>query len=429
MMTDAEYRVLERVDALSDEMTAFLQALIRIPTVNPPGEAYDPCARAIGRVLEGLGFQVEYIIAADHPDHAPVYPRVNVMGRLPGRHGMPALHLNGHMDVVPPGEGWTVDPFGGEVRDGRMYGRGACDMKSGIAAAVFAAAALREAGATLGGALEISATVDEESGGFAGMAYLAAQGRIAAGRTSYVIIPEPLNVDRICLGHRGVYWFQIDAAGRIAHGSMPFLGSNAVDMMGRVLHRIDTVLRPALNARTTAIRVEPPEARRATLNINGIFGGQTRAGVGTPCVADRCTAIFDRRFLKEERFEDVRDEIERLLEGLRAEHPAFHATLTDLMVVHPVETAAETDLVQTTARTIRDVLRTDPELIASPGTYDHKHVFNIGRVDQCIAYGPGLLHLAHQPDEYCEIAHLVQSCKVIALTAMRLLGGIIYASQ
>src|SRR6185503_19955546 len=109
----------------------------------------------------------------------------------------PRVHLNGHFDVVPAGAGWTVDPFGGEIRDGRIYGRGACDMKAGIAAAIYAAEAIRRTGVEIDGSIEISGTVDEESGGFAGVAWLAQHGWIAADRVDAVIIPEPLNVDRI----------------------------------------------------------------------------------------------------------------------------------------------------------------------------------------------------------------------------------------
>ena len=140
------------------------------------------------------------------PEHTPRHPRLNVIGSRRGGPG-PVVHLNGHFDVVPAGAGWTMDPFAGVVRDGRIYGRGVCDMKAGIAAALFAAEAIERAGIELPGAVEISGTVDEESGGFAGMAYLAEQGRIARGRTDYVNIPEPLNVDRICICHRGLYWF------------------------------------------------------------------------------------------------------------------------------------------------------------------------------------------------------------------------------
>ena len=92
------------------------------------------------------------------------------------------------------------------------------------------------------------------------------------------------------------------------------------------------------------------------------------------------------------------------------------------MVVHPVETDPNGELVGTAAGTIEDLTGAPADYVASPGTYDHKHVYNTGRVKQCIAYGPGLLHLAHQPDEYCEIDDLVQSCKVMAVTAVRLLG-------
>src|SRR5581483_2904996 len=143
-------------------------------------------------------------------------------------------------------------------------------------------------------------TVDEESGGLAGVGWLAATGRIASGRTDFVIIPEPLGVDRICVGHRGVYWFEVTARGRIAHGSMPFLGVNAITGMGRFLQRVRDELEPALGARLTAVPVVPPAARHATININGIDGGQPVGGIQTPCVADVCRAVFDRRFLLEE---------------------------------------------------------------------------------------------------------------------------------
>src|SRR6059036_2634910 len=102
-------------------------------------------------------------------------------------------------------------------------------MKAGLAAAVYAAEAISRAGVELPGTLEVSGTVDEESGGFAGVAWLAERGRIAKGRTDYVVIPEPLNVDRICVGHRGVYWSELTTHGRVAHGSMPFLGVSAID--------------------------------------------------------------------------------------------------------------------------------------------------------------------------------------------------------
>src|SRR5919198_2751048 len=188
-------RILAEVDRAADEIVAFTRELVRIPTVNPPGDGYEACAHAIGDELSRRRFDVEYIVADGRPEHTRTHPRVNVVGTRRGGPG-PIVHLNGHFDVVPAGSGWTVDPFGAVVREGRIYGRGVCDMKAGIAAALFAAEAIERAGVRLPGSIEISGTVDEESGGFAGGAYLGERGRISKERTSAVIIPEPLNVDR-----------------------------------------------------------------------------------------------------------------------------------------------------------------------------------------------------------------------------------------
>ena len=154
-------RVLAAVDASASEIVDFTSELIRIPTINPPGDVYEDCARLIGDRLAACGFEVEYIAAEGMPEHTAAHPRVNVVGLRRGRALRPAVHLNGHFDVVPAGEGWTEDPFGGAVRDGRIYGRGACDMKAGIAAAVYAAEAIRRAGVELNGSVEMSGTVDE----------------------------------------------------------------------------------------------------------------------------------------------------------------------------------------------------------------------------------------------------------------------------
>jgi succinyl-diaminopimelate desuccinylase len=422
MPASAPERVLAAVDAAADEITEFTAELIRVPTVNPPGEHYIDCAQLIGRRLADFGFEVEYHAAEGRPEHTIRHPRVNVVGTRRGRSARPNIHLNGHFDVVPAGSGWTLDPFGGVIRDGRIYGRGACDMKAGIAAAVYAAEAIRRAGVELVGTVEISGTVDEESGGFAGVAWLAQQKRIAADRTDAVIIPEPLNVDRICIGHRGVYWFEVETQGRIGHGSMPFLGVSAIEHMGVILDRIRRELLPALAARTTDVPVVPEGARHATLNINGIAGGQPVDGIQTPCVADVCRAVFDRRFLLEEGFERTKAEIEALLQQAAAETPHLRYSLRDLMVVHPVRTPDGATVIGALERGIRHVLGRPAVHIASPGTYDHKHVDRIGGIANCVAYGPGILDLAHQPDEWCGIDDLVDATKVLALSILELTG-------
>lgn len=404
--------LLARVESMAGEMTAFLQQLISIPTVNPPGDNYRDCAEFLGAQLKAFGYEVEYVFADDRD-------RPNVIGRMGS--ARPLLHFNGHIDVVPAGGAWTVDPFSGTVRDGKIFGRGATDQKAGIAASLFAVEAIRREGIPLHGSVEQSGTIDEESGGFAGMAHLAERGYVSRERTDFVVITEPLNVDRICLGHRGVYWFEVATQGRIAHGSMPFLGVSAISKMSDLIAEIEHKLKPALGRRITAMPVEPPQARHPSININSICGGQPGA-IQTPCVVDRCEAVFDRRFIIEEPFDAVRSEITEILDVLARRDPDFRYELRDLMIVNPVQADASSHLVTTLSGSVRDILGTNPPLIASPGTYDQKHVMRLGHVDQCVAYGPGILNLAHQPDEYCRIDHLVEAAKVMALATLRLLA-------
>jgi succinyl-diaminopimelate desuccinylase len=414
--------VLRAVDAIAAEMVDFLRGITRIPTINPPGEEYRAGAEFIGAKLKEFGYECQYVVADGRPEHTPTHPRINVMGHMAGTGQGPRLHFNGHFDVVPVGQGWTVDPFAGLIKDGKLYWRGTADQKAGIAASIFAIEAIRRSGIRLAGSVEQSGTVDEESGGFAGVAWLAQQGLIHKDRTDFVIITEPSNVDRICIGHRGVYWFKVIQHGRIGHGSMPYLGVSAADHLGDVIHEITHTLKPELAKRKTEMPVEPPGSRYASININSVFGGQDERGTQTPCVIDRAGAIFDRRFLAEEQLEDVRSEIRQLLDELCAKNPAAKYTLEDLMIVRPTQTDPSSVLVQTVSSSIERVLGSRPPLMASPGTYDQKHVTRIGHIEDCIAYGPGILDLAHQPDEYVVIEDLIQSAKVMALTALSLLG-------
>lgn len=414
--------ICSSIDHIQDEMIAFLQALVRVPTVNPPGERYREGVEVIGNQLQKFGYDTSYITAEGLKENTPEHPRVNVFGKMKGSATRPSLHFNGHFDVVPVGAGWTRDPFAAMIEDGKMYGRGVSDQKAGIAASIFAVEAIRRAGLTLNGTVEQSGTVDEESGGFAGVAYLARQGWLGKEKNDYVIITEPTDTNHIYLGHRGVYWFKVTTHGRIAHGSMPHLGISAIDHLTDFLHGVMHELKPRLATRKTEVPVQPPKSRYASINVNAVFGGQPEHGTQTPCVADRSGAIFDRRFLSEESFEEVRGEIAEMLESYKAANPEFEYTLEDLMVVHPVLTDKNCDLVQTLAGCIERIAGTQAVFAASPGTYDQKHVVRIANVAQCVAYGPGLLSQAHLPDEYCRIDDIVASTKVMALTAVQLLG-------
>jgi succinyl-diaminopimelate desuccinylase len=417
------------IEARQDELVDLTQQLIRIPSVNPPGEFYRECAELIGRRLEPRGFAIEYVRAEGAPGDSDRYPRWNVIARREGAGPGPCVHFNGHIDVVAPGEGWTRPPFEARVENGRVYGRGTCDMKGGLAAAIVAVEALIDSGAALPGAIEISGTGDEESGGYGGVAWLAERGWFSRPRVDHVIIPEPLNVDRVCIGHRGVWWGEIETKGRIAHGSMPFLGDSAVRHMAAVLAQFEAELYPALEGQATAMPVEPPGARTPTLNINSLHGGQPDVGAGeaaglpAPLVADSCRLVFDRRLLIEEDLDEVKGRMRAMLDAIAQRRPGFRYSLRDLMEVRPSMTEPDRPVVRATAEAVRRVLGREAALICSPGTYDQKHIDRIGHLRDCIAYGPGILDLAHQPDEYVGIADMVASAKVMALSAYTLLTG------
>jgi succinyl-diaminopimelate desuccinylase len=417
--------LFRRIEGKTDEVVALTRDLIRFPTVNPPGEGYAPCAEFLGRRLEARGFEVGYHRAEGAIGDSARYPRTNVVARLEGRGPGPCVHFNGHIDVVAPGRGWTMDPFAGEVRDGKVYGRGACDMKGGIAASVIALEAILEAGIEFPGAIEVSGTVDEESGGFAGVAYLAEKGFFSRPRVDHVIIPEPLNVDRVCIGHRGVWWAEIETRGRVAHGSMPFLGDCAVRHMGAFLQRIESELLPALARKRTAMPVVPEGARQSTLNINSLHGGlgEDFEGLPAPMVPDSCRMVIDRRYLIEEDSEEVKAEVVAILEALGRERPGFAYDIRDVLEFTPTLTDADAPVVRAVAAGIEQVLGRPAQKVVSPGTYDQKHVVRIGKLKDCIAYGPGILDLAHQPDEYVAIDDMVASAKVMAVATLGLLTG------
>jgi succinyl-diaminopimelate desuccinylase len=323
------------------------------------------------------------------------------------------------------------DPYSAALVDGSrwdepgqaIYGRGTCDMKGGLAAAIVAVEAFLARHPDFPGAIEISGTADEESGGYGGVAHLARLGRFA--HVSAVIIPEPLGKDRICLGHRGVWWAEIETQGRIAHGSMPFLGDCAIRHMGAIVAEMEESLFPVLAARRTEMPVVPAQARASTLNLNSIHGGQPERegfdGWPAPVVPDRCRMVIDRRFLMEESIDAVKAEIAATLDRATARRP-FAWTIRDMHEVLPTMTDRDAPVSAALTRAIGATFGREPKYVVSPGTYDQKHVDRIGRLRNCVAYGPGILDLAHQPDEYVAVEDMLDAATVMARALADLLG-------
>jgi succinyl-diaminopimelate desuccinylase len=402
--------VLDAVDELRDELVALLQELIRIPTVNPPGNAYEDFVIAFRARLDGYGYttEVHTVPEEDLATLAPFgqgLPRPNLIGTLSRGDG-PIVHLNGHYDVVPVGNDWTRDPFGGELIDGHIYGRGAADMKSGLAAQVIAAEAVRRTG--FSGTIVQSAVPDEETVGVrnAGMGWLVEQGLVKADA---VIITEPFGPDGVGIGHKGAIWGEITIHGKQAHGSSPRLGVNAIEAMARYLAAIDRDLRPELDVRTTSYGVTPDEPR-ATLSFDTITGG-----AATNIVPDRCTVTFNRRLVPGEDLERARRELLAPLQGEQYDYRETYST-------EPVLVSPEEPVVRA-ARTAVETLGMTPRLLISAGSDDQRFVVNGAGITNSVIYGPGTTALSHISDERISVEDLVLGTKGLALILAELLAA------
>ena len=408
--------ILAAVDELEPRIVRFLQDLIRIPTVNPPGERYEEFTEHMGSVLDELGYDVEIVRVpksrlSELAPHAGGRPRPNLVAKL-SRGGEGArVHLNGHYDVVPTGNDWSRDPFGGEMEDGRIYGRGAADQKSGLAAQVFAVEALRMAGVPLGGGVTQSAVPDEETVGNenAGTGFLVEQGIISGRNTDAVIITEPFGPEGIGIGHKGAIWGGITVHGKEAHGSSPLLGVNAVELMGGFLAKVSAELQPKLKERTTDLAVTPPESVHSTLSFDTIQGG-----TATNTVPDRCTVTFNRRLIPGEEVDEARDELISLLESFKEQEPRFRYEYLETYSTPPVLVSEQKPLVQTARRTV-SALGMSPKLLISAGSDDQRFFVNGAGISNCIIYGPGKTALSHIVDEYVSVGDLLAGTKGLAL--------------
>src|SRR5690606_6698567 len=183
---------------------------------------------------------------------------------------------------------------------------------------------------------------------------------------------------------------------------------------------------PALDRKQTEMPVVPEGARRSTMNINSIHGGQTEdhfPGLPSPNVADSCRAVIDRRFLLEESLDEVKGEVTSILDRLKRERPRFNYSIRDMKEVLPTRTERDAPVVTAVAEGMRQIAGRELAYVSSPGTYDQKHIARIGHLHDCIAYGPGILDLAHRPDEWVGIDDMVESAKVMAISLDALLRG------
>jgi acetylornithine deacetylase len=369
---------------------ALTRALVAVDSRNPslvpggPGEG--EAAALLAQVLEHWGFAVEM------PDAAPGRP--NVVARIGGGRGR-SLMFNGHLDVVGI-EGMTHTPFDPVVRDGRLYGRGSCDMKAGVAA--MCAAAWRAAREGLGGELIVAAVADEEFDS------LGTRALVASGvRADAAVVTEPTRL-AINPAHRGFVWHELDFRGRAAHGSRYDLGIDAIRHAGLVIAELDRLEREQLPQRTH------PLLGRGSLHLSRITGGE-----GWSTYPARCTLGLERRTLPGDDAATVRAELDAVFAAVRAREPALDVTITGVAEQAPSDVAVDAPIVQALVAALGAAGRPAP--IAGMSAWTDCAILNAAGIP-AVCFGPGDISLAHAAEEFVPLADITAATDVLTHLAL-----------
>ena len=362
-----------------------LRALVATPSVNPSieegGEGEGAIAQLAADWLRSWGFAVEVVEAAPG--------RPNVLGRL-RRGGGPSLILNGHLDTVGVAE-MTVPPFAAEIRDGRLHGRGACDMKAGVAALL--AAAREAAKGDFSGELIVALTADEEEAGI-GCRRLVEDGLEADA----AIVCEPTGL-AIMPAHKGFAWVAVDFHGRAAHGSRPDRGIDAIRHAGQVLARLDE-----LEGTLTQRRRHP------LLGHGSIHAGTIRGGTAPSVYPSSCRLILERRTLPGESAAAARSEVEYLLGQLRSDAPSLKADLEVTLHRNGSEIPTDHPLVMGLAGAL-DRTGVEPRIEGMTAWVEAVAFNESGTPALC--FGPGRIEDAHSTDESVEVAQVEVAHRVL----------------
>lgn len=407
----SEDQVRAAVAAATDEMVALTQRLVRINSENPPGR-YEAVGAAYAEALAALGMEVEILRVPDALVAARglTTPRLNVIGRLGAAAPGPSLMLNAHLDTVPIGDAgrWTVEPLGGEVRDGRVWGRGAVDSKGRLAAYWAAVAAIARTGGPARGELLVVATCDEESGGDLGARWLVEH----AGLRADFAIVEGYNRP-VVRASSGILWLEIEVRGRSAHASWPWRGHNAIVDAAALVERLER-----FRARLEAERGEIPGIPHTTMSI-GLIDGGTKVNV----VPDRCRLEVDFRVMPGVETAAIRAGVEAIIRQLATERPEFSAQVRVIQEQPAMVTPADSVIVQTLVGAVTDVTGEPPAVEGEPGGTDARW-FNRGGI-ATVNYGPGSPESGnfHAPDESVGLDQLREAATVCAVTATRLLSA------
>lgn len=403
-------RIRVLVEGRREAQRRFLAALVREPTDNPPGDCAAHAEVAAG-LLEGMGFTVER-----HPV-PPGAVRANGMvsaTNLIVRHRFgdgPTIALNAHGDVVPPGVGWTRAPYGAEIADGCMYGRGVAVSKSDFATYAYALQALKDLGRPLGGTVELHLTYDEETGGLIGPKWLIDQGltkpdlAVSAG-FSYGVVTA----------HNGCLHLEVTVRGKIAHAALPQTGVDALEATTGILGALYAHRRRYAEITSAVDGIGSPS----------LVVGLIKGGVNTNVVPDLVTFRLDRRLIPEEQGDAVEAELRSLIAEAARRYPGIECGVQRIMLAEPLAPLPGTDaLAGAFLRRAGEVLGEPIRAHGVPLYTDARHYAAAGIPTVLYGCGPrSILEAgAHGADEHIRLDDLDRATQIVALALHDLLGG------
>lgn len=373
----------------------FLQELLRVNTSNPPGNEHK-VSRMLAERCESRGLQGRITMIDEN--------RSNFELRLQGKGTSgKTLMFCGHIDTVSPGkQPWTYSPYSGELVENRLYGRGASDMKSGLAAMLLAVEELHAEGVELDGDIVFLATAGEEVDSCGARHY---HDMIGMEGIDAIVIGEPTN-EKVVIGHKGALWLEIKTYGKTAHGSMPDQGINAIDYMGHVIQLIESF--------KLEWRVEKLPLGSSSMAVTQIGGG-----IQTNVIPDQCFIQVDIRSIPPQSHDQLIRELNAKLDELAAKVPSFKAECNVLLNRTPVLTSSASSIIQT-ALSLKGLEESD---CAGVSYYTDASVLNPHSEIPTLIYGPGNEKLAHQPDEWVDVSAYVRSIAFYKELAIRFLNG------
>ncbi|UCC85628.1 MAG: M20 family metallopeptidase [Anaerolineales bacterium] len=407
MLTDVEKHVLAHIDP--DQVVAWTQELVRIPSVFRPqrGEGEEQAAAWVQARLEEMGLETHWEVVA------PTRP--NVIGLLRGADGHKTLMFEGHTDVVTEGDAdaWThAGPFSAKIVDGRIYGRGANDMKGGLVAAMCAIQALVKSGVKLKGDILIGALVDEE-GLMLGVKHFVEKGW--ADIVDAAIICEP-EENHLCIAQKGVMWGTITCTGIMSHGAMPLTGVNPIYPMASLLTKLRE-LEAAEIARLGAHQFLGQPSITPTI-LQSPVHGEAQNNV----MPAQVQLTLDCRLIPGQTAQDLEAKIQALFDQVKTdENTQVQFAFEVIEARAPTFISEDAEIVQVLAASYQDVTGKAPVYGGVPGTTDGTILFSRANVP-IVTCGPGDIHIPHHIDEWLSIEELIEATRLYAVAALRFLG-------